>query len=112
MSDDMDAGRAKTPSVRRRLRYGFAAAGFVVVAVAIALGLYVHSLGPAPLGRHLAYSRLVVDRNGKLLRAYATEEGRWRLPATVRTSIRVSSSSCSPTRTNASMSITASIRSP
>ena len=52
--------------------------------MSVALGLYVHALGPAPLGRHLAYSHLVLDRNGKLLRAYATPEGRWRLPATVK----------------------------
>ena len=42
------------------------------------------SLGPAPLGRHLDLSHLVLDRNGRLLRAYATKEGRWRLPATVK----------------------------
>ncbi len=52
--------------------------------MSVALGLYVHALGPAPLGQHLVYSHLVVDRNGKLLRAYATPEGRWRLPATVK----------------------------
>ena len=28
-------------------------------------------------------STQVLDRNGRLLRAYATPEGRWRLPATV-----------------------------
>jgi len=28
-------------------------------------------------------STQVVDRNGRLLRAYATSDGRWRLPATV-----------------------------
>ena len=39
-------------------------------------------LGPAPLGRDLAFSTLVVDRDGRLLRPYATPEGRWRLPAT------------------------------
>ncbi len=55
-----------------------------MVGLVAALGLYVHALGPAPLGRHLAYSHLVLDRNGKLLRAYATPEGRWRLPATVK----------------------------
>jgi penicillin-binding protein 1C len=43
---------------------------------------WVASLGPTPLGKGLAYSTLVVDRDGKLLRAYTTPEGRWRLPAT------------------------------
>jgi penicillin-binding protein 1C len=40
------------------------------------------SFGPPPLGRNLEVSTLVLDRNGKLLRAYLTSEGRWRLPAT------------------------------
>ncbi len=39
-------------------------------------------------------------------------DGRWRLPATRRTSILVSSSCCSPTRTSASTTIMASIRWP
>ena len=41
------------------------------------------SLGPAPLGSELAFSTRVVDREGRLLRAYATGEGRWRLPVAV-----------------------------
>jgi penicillin-binding protein 1C len=36
----------------------------------------------SPLGEALAFSTLVVDRDGKLLRPYTTPEGRWRLPAT------------------------------
>ena len=47
-------------------------------------GLWVNSLGPAPLGRNLEYSHVVLDHEGKLLRAFATNEGRWRLPATVK----------------------------
>src|SRR5262249_42047370 len=43
---------------------------------------WVISLGPAPLGEGLAFSTLVVDRDGRLLRPYTTPEGRWRLPAT------------------------------
>jgi penicillin-binding protein 1C len=41
------------------------------------------SLGPAPLGQNLEFSKQVLDRNGRLLRAYATADGRWRLPAKV-----------------------------
>ena len=41
-----------------------------------------YSLGPPPLGKDLETSHAVLDREGKLLRAYATTEGRWRLPAT------------------------------
>ena len=39
-------------------------------------------MGPPPLGRDLEISRVVLDRNGTLLRAYLTREGRWRLAAT------------------------------
>jgi penicillin-binding protein 1C len=42
---------------------------------------WIRSLGPAPLGEGLAFSTLVVDREGRLLRPYTTPEGRWRLPA-------------------------------
>jgi penicillin-binding protein 1C len=44
---------------------------------------WVVALGPPPLGQNLEFSNSVVDREGRLLRAYATSEGRWRLPATV-----------------------------
>jgi len=43
---------------------------------------WIISLGPAPLGKNLEFSATVLDREGRLLRAYATSEGRWRLPAT------------------------------
>ena len=45
---------------------------------------WVQSLGPAPLGESIEFSTVVVDRNGRLLRPYATPDGRWRLPATVK----------------------------
>ena len=50
---------------------------------ALGAAWWIASLGPAPLGKDLAFSTRVVDRDGRLLRAYATGEGRWRLPATV-----------------------------
>ena len=55
----------------------------VVVAAALGGAWWVHSLGPAPRGETLDHSTLVVDRDGRLLRPYATTEGRWRLPATL-----------------------------
>jgi penicillin-binding protein 1C len=60
-------------------------AGLAAVAaqVAPAGGAWVYSLGPAPLGKNLETSHIVLDREGRLLRAYATVEGRWRLPARV-----------------------------
>jgi len=60
-----------------------ASVGGAFVCLLIAAGAYVYALGPAPLGRHLEYSHVVLGRDGHLLRAYATPEGRWRLPATV-----------------------------
>jgi penicillin-binding protein 1C len=67
---------------RRRAIY--AGVAFLWVGAAIAGGItgFVQALGPAPLGHDLEVSRLVVDRNGKLLRAYLTSQGYWRLPAT------------------------------
>src|SRR5580765_8157322 len=53
----------------------------IIVAVCAA-GVY--ALGPAPLGKGLEYSHVVLDREGRLLRAYATREGRWRLPVKVK----------------------------
>ena len=47
-----------------------------------AVTAWIISLGPVPTGHDLAYSTLVVDRDGKLLRPYPTVEGRWRLPVT------------------------------
>jgi penicillin-binding protein 1C len=55
---------------------------WLIAAIAGAvMGLF-EAFGPAPLGRDLEMSSLVLDRDGKLLRAYLTSEGRWRLPAT------------------------------
>jgi len=53
-----------------------------LLGVAIATA-WILSLGPVPFGEALDSSTLVVDREGKLLRAYVTAEGRWRMPATV-----------------------------
>jgi penicillin-binding protein 1C len=40
-------------------------------------------LGAPPLGRDLDFSTEIVDRDGRLLRPYATADGRWRLEARV-----------------------------
>ncbi|WP_408093166.1 penicillin-binding protein 1C [Rhodoplanes sp. SY1] len=64
---------------RRRAKIAFAAA-----AVLLGLGssaLWVNSLGPPPLGKDLAWSTVVADREGRILRPYATPDGRWRLQA-------------------------------
>jgi penicillin-binding protein 1C len=79
MSTDLN-----TASGQWRRRAAFAAVGVVWIAATIAGGLIglFQAFGPAPLGRDLAMSQVVLDRNDKLLRAYLTDEGRWRLPAT------------------------------
>jgi penicillin-binding protein 1C len=54
-------------------------AGAMLIAAGVA-AVWIGSLGPAPLAQGLAFSTAVVDRDGRLLRPYATAEGRWRLP--------------------------------
>ena len=58
--------------------------GAAALMAALTAGDWLYSLGPAPLGKNLEFSHVVLDRDGKLLRAFATSEGRWRLPATVK----------------------------
>jgi penicillin-binding protein 1C len=57
------------------------------VSVVVATGIWVVSLGPLPLEQAKQVSTTIVDRNGKLLRAYAIADGRWRLPADARTGV-------------------------
>jgi penicillin-binding protein 1C len=66
----------------RRTAYAAIGAAWIAAAAAGATMGLVDSYGPAPLGQDLEISRTVLDRDGRLLRAYLTEEGRWRLPAT------------------------------
>src|SRR5690348_9411503 len=65
---------------RQRISAGI---GAIVVAAVLGCDGWIYALGPAPLGTNLEYSHVVLDREGRLLRAYATSEGRWRLPTTV-----------------------------
>ena len=63
---------------RRRFRLKHVAASLIVVAL-VATGAFtawVISLGPLPLAEARQISTTVVDRNGKLLRAYAMADGR------------------------------------
>ena len=68
---------------RRRWRglaiFAGAIAGAPVIATGV-VALWIAALGPAPLGEGLEFSTAVVDRDGRLLRPYATSDGRWRLP--------------------------------
>ena len=60
-----------------------ASLGVAVFAATLGGALWVRALGPAPDLSGVELSTQVLDRNGRLLRAYATTEGRWRLPAAV-----------------------------
>ncbi len=45
--------------------------------------LWLYSLGPLPRLDEAGFSTEIVDRDGRLLRPYSAEEGRWRLKASV-----------------------------
>src|SRR5215207_3638671 len=76
--DPLPAGGERETS-RHRRRVSFAAI-VLLSAVAAAGATWIHSLGPVPLGQGLEFSTVVVDREDRLLRPYATADGRWRLP--------------------------------
>jgi penicillin-binding protein 1C len=65
----------------RRASYALIGAVWIAAAGAGALTGLADTFGPPPLGKDLTYSTTVLDRDGRLLRAYLTDEGRWRLPA-------------------------------
>ncbi|SHJ25877.1 penicillin-binding protein 1C [Bradyrhizobium lablabi] len=88
-NEDVD-GRDKPghDGVRRRRIVRFAAAvAFAVLAISAAFAFWVVSLGPLPLEQAKQVSTTIVDRNGKLLRAYAMADGRWRLPVDAKTAV-------------------------
>jgi penicillin-binding protein 1C len=68
--------------LRRGLRATLIVCSLGIVCLLAVFAAWVVSLGPPPLGEGLAFSTLVVDRDGRLLRPYTTYQGRWRLPAT------------------------------
>jgi penicillin-binding protein 1C len=65
-----------------RLRVCFHGAILALIAVAMLIGWIVW-LGPPQIVNDLDVSTQVVDREGRLLRAYTNQFGRWRLPVTV-----------------------------
>lgn len=74
--------------IARRTSIALAITAFAAVAVAggahIAWSRYVDGLGPLDLGVAQTGSTIAVDRNGLLLRAFTTPQGRWRLPLEAR----------------------------
>jgi penicillin-binding protein 1C len=71
---------------RRCVRF-IAIAVSAVFIVGIVFAAWAVSLGPLPLAQAEQVSTTIVDRNGKLLRAYAMADGRWRLPVDARKDI-------------------------
>ena len=57
------------------------------LAIAATFAGWVASLGPLPIGEAREVSTTIVDRHGKLLRAYAMADGRWRLPVHAATEV-------------------------
>jgi penicillin-binding protein 1C len=72
---------------RRRVFRIVAVAAAAAVVTTLALAAWVISLGPLPLAKAREISTTIVDRNGKLLRAYAMADGRWRLPVNARAEV-------------------------
>ena len=62
------------------LRLGLAAGVLSFAALALAASIAMSAMGPPPLDAAGDGSITVVDRKGRLLRAFTTAEGRWRLP--------------------------------
>lgn len=66
---------------RKAYARGFALAAVIAcLASGVALWRLVDSLGPLDLSTADNRSTVVLDRDGRLLRPFATNEGRWRLP--------------------------------
>ncbi len=71
----------------RRIKLAGLASAAVGLMLAGAFAAWVVSLGPLPLAQARQVSTTIVDRNGKLLRAYAMADGRWRLPVDAKTGV-------------------------
>ena len=71
----------------RRIRKVAAVSAVVGLIATSAFSAWVYSLGPLPLEQARQVSTSIVDRNGKLLRAYAMPDGRWRLPVDGKTAV-------------------------
>ena len=61
-------------------RWGLVLAAAVLACLSAGVGCGWRAWGPLPLDRANDLSVTVLDRNGRLLRAYTASDGRWRLP--------------------------------
>ena len=73
--------------VRSRRRTGWMTLVLAGLTLAVTFAAWVASLGPLPLEQAREVSTTIVDRHGKLLRAYAMADGRWRLPVNAATDV-------------------------
>jgi penicillin-binding protein 1C len=86
MSVEIEQASVVSPArrIRRTGLITLASIGLSLVAMAT---VWVVSLGPPPLQQAREVSTTIVDRHGKLLRAYAMADGRWRLPVNAATDV-------------------------
>ncbi|MGY2935832.1 penicillin-binding protein 1C [Bradyrhizobium sp. GM6.1] len=75
-----DGARGRGPRV-------LSALAFSLILTIVGVVAWVYSLGPLPFDDARQVSTTIVDRNGKLLRAYAMADGRWRLPVETKTNV-------------------------
>ena len=81
------AAEARRARRWRRIKLAAAAVAASGLIFAGIFAAWVVSLGPLPLAQAQQVSTSIVDRNGKLLRAYAMADGRWRLPVDAKTGV-------------------------
>ncbi|MBI3436231.1 MAG: penicillin-binding protein 1C [Proteobacteria bacterium] len=67
----------------RRTNYWILGIAAVLAAGGLLLGGLLYRLDAPTRAADIDFSTVVVDRNGLMLRSYATEEGRWRLPVAI-----------------------------
>jgi penicillin-binding protein 1C len=71
----------------QRIKKAAAISAIACLILGGAFAAWAVALGPLPLDKARQVSTTIVDRNGKLLRAYAMADGRWRLPVDAGTAI-------------------------
>lgn len=76
------ASAAKQPSSRRAARWIASSLTLLAMTGCVALLAYAASLPPLDLTTASDRSTVVLDREGRLLRPFLTEDGRWKLPVT------------------------------
>ena len=79
--------RANTSRIFIIAGVALAALAFVLIVFTTAFSAWIVSLGLLPLEEARKVSTTIVDRNGKLLRAFAMADGRWRLPVEAKTAV-------------------------